>query len=99
MVALSPTAIAVLALFCAAWLSVAVWATLRGLRLAREGAALRAEAARSEAFLGAAPAIPLLVAADGTAQGGRLAGHLGLSAARAFFSSAASPHPDRKSVV
>jgi signal transduction histidine kinase len=75
---------AVLGLVAAAWLALAAWATLRGLRLGREGAALRAEAARSEAFLSAAPAIPLLVEADSTVQGAqRLSNLLGLAAAPA----------------
>jgi signal transduction histidine kinase len=75
-----------LALICAGWLCVAVWATLRGLRLAREGRALRDEAARSEAFLAVAPALPLLVAPDLSLQmSERLANLLGLAEPVAAF--------------
>jgi signal transduction histidine kinase len=78
---------AIFGLVAAAWLALAAWATLRGLRLSRDGAVLRAEAARSEAFLGAAPAIPLLVATDGTVEGAqRLAGLLGLQTPPATLS-------------
>ena len=76
MLSLSHTAAAVLALVCAAWLCMAVSATLRGLRLAREGQALRDEAGRSEAFLAVAPAVPLLAAPDGSIHMSRRLAHL-----------------------
>jgi signal transduction histidine kinase len=79
MLTLSPLAGAALALVCAAWLAVACWAVARGLRLAREGAALRAQAEHSEAFLAASPAMPLLVDTGFGIQGSRrLAQALGL---------------------
>jgi hypothetical protein len=87
MITVSPGAAAFVAVVAAAWLCLACWATMRGLRLSREGAALRAEALRSEAFLAAAPAIPLLVASDMTLQGTRrLTNLLGLSGAPASIS-------------
>ena len=78
---LSPALAAGLALGAALWLCLAVWAILRGLRLAREGAALRAEALHTEGFLAAAPAMPLLVRPDHALQGSRRLAHaLGLDA-------------------
>lgn len=58
---LTPTAAAALALVAALWLCVAVWAAMRGLRLAREAERACAEAVGRDAMLVAAPAVPLLV--------------------------------------
>ena len=100
MVVLSPLAAAVLALICAAWLCVAVWATLKGLRLAREGRSLRSEAGRSEAFLGVAPAMPLLVGEDMAVQmPRRLAHQLGLSEPASTLSELAAPQALKQAVV
>ena len=56
------------ALFCGVWLAIALWATLRGLRLADAARAGSAEAGRAEALLAAGPAVPLLVYADGSVE-------------------------------
>ena len=50
---LTPTAAALLALFAAFWLCVAVWATVRGLRLARIGSAHREANLGCQALLAA----------------------------------------------
>jgi signal transduction histidine kinase len=75
----SPTALALIALICGAWLALAAWALTTGVRRGREGRAGAERAERLDALLAAAPAVPLLVYPDGTAQAGeRLAGLLGL---------------------
>jgi signal transduction histidine kinase len=77
---LAPAAVALIAAGAALWLCLAVWATLRGMRLARAGEALCARAAEAEAQLAASPAIPLLVHPDLTIEAPpRLAHALGLS--------------------
>jgi PAS domain-containing protein len=79
MIALSPLALAAIALFLALWLCLGLWSALGG---ARRSAALDRWRGRSEsveAVLDAAPAIPLLVHADGRTEASqRLAGLLGL---------------------
>ena len=79
MIALSPVAVAAIALICGAWLAVAVWATFRAggrITLARnQVAALK----RSGALLAASPATPLIVYRDGRLEGSeRLAPLFGL---------------------
>jgi signal transduction histidine kinase len=77
--ALTPTAAASLALFAAFWLCLAVWATLRGTRLARIGRAQQEENLRCHALLGAGPSMPLIVYADQSVGGSqRLWDTLGL---------------------
>ena len=77
---LTPTALALIALVCGAWLALAAWAVATGLRHRREGRAGSARAAQLEALLESGPAVPLLVHDDGTARGGvRLAAMLGLA--------------------
>lgn len=61
--------VAIVALFAACWLALALWFTMRGVRLARVGAAARDQGARADALLAAGPAMPLLVAGDGGLQG------------------------------
>ena len=79
MIELSRTALIAIALLAGAWLALALWATLRGRRLGAEAAALVGESGRREALLDAAPALPLLIHADGSLEGGgRLAAWLGL---------------------
>jgi PAS domain S-box-containing protein len=81
MPALTPLLTAIVALAAGAWLAVAVWAAMRAAR--REAAARRVidDHGRLAALLQAGPAMPLLVAADGTISGpDRLAGALGLAA-------------------
>jgi signal transduction histidine kinase len=68
---LTPTAAALLAVFAAFWLVLAVWATVRGLGLARSGLADRQENRRCQALLEAAPAMPLIAHADGSVGGSR----------------------------
>src|SRR5213593_1687754 len=80
MLSLTPTAAALVALVCGGWVAVAAWATLRGLRRSREAVGQVGEIARSEALLGAAPAVPVLVRRDGGIQGSeRAAFALGLT--------------------
>ena len=79
MLTLTPTAAALVALLCGAWLAVGVWATMRGLARSREAGAQAGEGARVEALLAASPALPLLVGADGRLEGTeRVAFALGL---------------------
>ncbi|MGQ0590986.1 MAG: PAS-domain containing protein [Sphingosinicella sp.] len=81
MIELSRTALILIALVAGGWLALALWATLRGRRLAAEAAAVLGASDRFEALLNAAPALPLLVNGDGSLEGGeRLAGWLGLNA-------------------
>nr|MDP9415438.1 PAS-domain containing protein [Pseudomonadota bacterium] len=76
---LSPTAAALVALFCGFWLSLAVWATLRGGRLGREGTIRQREARLCQSVLAASPAMPLLVYQGGAVEGSqRLADALAL---------------------
>ena len=81
MIAISPQAAALLAFLAGAWLVAAVWATLRGYRLARAAAEVLGGSARDSGLLAAGPAMPLLIEPDGTLDGAdRLAGALGLAA-------------------
>jgi signal transduction histidine kinase len=76
-----PFLIAIAALLAGAWLAVAVWMSARGARLAALAKAEVDDRRRLAAMIEAAPALPLLVAADGTLEGPeRLAGALGLDA-------------------
>jgi signal transduction histidine kinase len=80
-VRLAPIAAVLLALLAGAWLAAAVWASLRAAR--REAAAREVveDNVRLAALLEAGPAMPLVVAADGTISGpAQLAGALGLEA-------------------
>jgi PAS domain S-box-containing protein len=75
----SPLFVAILALVAGAWLAAAFWAARRGLARARAAGAVVEDHGRLEALLDAGPAMPLLVAGDGTIAGSaRLAGTLGL---------------------
>jgi len=79
MLTLTPIAAAAIALVCATWLAVAVWATLRGLGRSRLASGQSAETAGCEALLAASPASPLLIRRDGGLQGpeltARMLGH------------------------
>src|SRR5947209_4280568 len=87
MLSLTPTAAALIALVCGAWLAAGVWATLRGMRARREAVAQVAEVAGSEAVLAASPAIPLLIRRDGSLQASESAAFaLGLTALPRNFS-------------
>jgi signal transduction histidine kinase len=81
MLTLSPTAVALLALICGAWLAAAVWAILRadGRRAAASGQL--SGNARAEALLAAAPSLFIMVERDGRLEGSdRAAFVLGLAA-------------------
>lgn len=81
MSALSDPALAALALFAGAWLAVAVWASVWGLRAAASAAAQRRDHARVAALLGSGPAVALTIGRDGALGGPeRLAAALGLPA-------------------
>ncbi|HEX8667718.1 MAG TPA: ATP-binding protein [Allosphingosinicella sp.] len=81
MLTLTPTAAALVALVCGAWLAAAVWASARGLRRSAEAEARLQAAAERQALLAASPAIPLLVHRDLRLEGpARLAHLLGLEA-------------------
>ena len=80
MLSLTPTAAALIALACGAWLAAAAWATLRGMRRSREAIGQVADVVRSEALLAASPAVPVLVRRDGSLHGSeRAAFVLGLT--------------------
>ncbi len=81
MSALPISVTAVAALLAGMWLAAALWATLRGRRLAGAARAVIDDNVRFSALLGAGPAMPLLIAPDGAISGSdRLAGALGLEA-------------------
>jgi signal transduction histidine kinase len=83
---LSPIALALLALFCGFWLSVALWATWRGMRRASAGDA-SGRGPEQEALLASSPAVPLLVARDGRLDAPeRLLGLLGLEGGASHLS-------------
>jgi len=80
MPASNPLLTAILALAAGAWLAVALWAGLRATRRERAARAIIGDNVRLAALLQAGPAMPLVVAADGTISGpDRLAGALGLA--------------------
>jgi signal transduction histidine kinase len=87
MLSLTPTAAALIALVCGAWLAAGVWATLRGLSRSREAVGQVEEAAGAEALLAASPTLPIVIRRDGTLQASeRAAFALGLTAAPAGIS-------------
>jgi len=74
-------AMAALALVAGAWLAAAFWFSLRGRRSAIDAQAMLADHDRLAILLQSAPALPLVVAPDGTISGSdRLAGALGIGA-------------------
>jgi len=79
--AAAPTAAILVALVAGFWLALASWATIRGRRVAAEARNVLDDNIRFSALLRAGPALPLVVAADGTLGGsGSLAGALGVEA-------------------
>ncbi|MFM9978072.1 MAG: PAS-domain containing protein [Sphingomonadaceae bacterium] len=79
MILLTTLQATVLGLVLAVWLFAAAWALLTGLRLRREAESGRAQADRLAALLDNAPAVPLIVRADGRVEGPpKLADWLGL---------------------
>ncbi|PSJ37431.1 sensor histidine kinase [Allosphingosinicella deserti] len=76
---LSTPAAVLLALFCGAWLTLAVWFSLRAARRTNFAAGLTVQADRASALLAASPAMPLIADASGRAEASsRLAHALGL---------------------
>ena len=82
MLTLSPTAVALIALVCGAWLALAVWATMRAVSLGKEARRQLQASARSLALLGSQIGISAVAARDGALEADdRLAGLLGLDRA------------------
>jgi len=81
MIELSRTELALLALVCGAWLCLAGWAVIAGLRRAGAAGGERRSAGRAEALLESGPAVPLLIARDGRLEASaRLPALLGIGA-------------------
>ncbi|MBV9840165.1 MAG: PAS-domain containing protein [Sphingomonadaceae bacterium] len=81
MIAIGAKTAVVLALLLLAWLAAAVAATVFGLKRLRAAAADQREARRLQALLGASPALPVTVAANGRLRGDpRIAERLALGA-------------------
>src|SRR5688572_7426265 len=79
MLTLTSTAAALIALVCGAWLAIALWATVRGIGLARRSSARLGDAERAAALLGGHVAVPALLRGGGWLEADqRLAGLLGL---------------------
>src|SRR5687767_2125460 len=79
MLTLTPTTAAAIAIVCGAWLAVALWATLRGLSLARKARRQLRESARASALLGSQIGVSAVVTRDGALDAdGRLAGLLAI---------------------
>ncbi|QUT07981.1 PAS-domain containing protein [Sphingobium phenoxybenzoativorans] len=92
MVALSSSAVALIGAILALWLAVAVWAVHTGLGMRRHGAQARAQMERIANLLHSAPAIPVLVRADGRVEApDRLGRWLGLDRAPAYLSELTAP--------
>lgn len=91
MTALSPAMLAVAGAVLALWLLAAVVAILAGLRLRRQGRFQRDQADRLAALLQSAPAVPLIIRADGRIEApARFAVWLGRETVPAYLSELAS---------
>lgn len=91
MIELSRTELALLALVCGAWLCLAVFAVLHGLRRGRGPRGERRPAGRWEALIERGPAVPLLIGRDGRLEGSaRLAALLGADTLPARWADLAS---------
>jgi hypothetical protein len=87
MIEVSRTVMVVAGAVMALWLAAAVYVLAAGLRLRRRGHHLREQADRLAALLQSAPAIPMLVRADGKLEApSRLAAWLGLAALPGYLS-------------
>lgn len=87
MLALTPTAMALVGALLAIWLVGAAFAVARGLRMQREGAQARGLADRLESLLHSAPAIAAMIRADGRIEApDRLGSWLGRERPPAFLS-------------
>ena len=83
MIALTPLAVAMIALVCGAWLAFAVWTALRAARRIAVARSQVAELQRSGALLDASPALPLIVHRDGRLEGfDQVAARLGIETER-----------------
>src|SRR3546814_1988036 len=86
--ALSTTAMAVLGVIMALWLVGAAWAIYSGFAMRRRSAFTAEQADRLTTLLGSAPALPVVVRADGRIDApDRLAGWLGLEKVPKFIRS------------
>lgn len=65
MLALSSRAMALIGALLALWLAAAVWAIWSGMRMRRDAAFARVQAERLTGLLQAAPALPVIIRADG----------------------------------
>lgn len=87
MLTLSPVAMMLIGVILALWLVAGVWAVQSGLRMRREGAHAHAQADRLGTLLQSAPALPVMIAADGRVETPeRLANWLGRERVPAFAS-------------
>lgn len=87
MIEVSRTAIVLAGAVLAVWLAVALYAVATGLKLRRRGQHQREQADRLAALLQSAPAIPMLVRADGKIEApARLAAWLGLATLPSYLS-------------
>jgi hypothetical protein len=92
MLTLSITTAVLLGVLLAVWLIVAGWAVTTGLQMRKAARAATAEAARLTRLIETAPALPLIVRADGRIEASeRLAGWLGLARLPNFIVDFASP--------
>jgi signal transduction histidine kinase len=87
MLTLSHTVAALIGMVMALWLSVAIWAVVSGLQLRRRAAFSTSQADRLALLLESAPALPLMVKADGRIEAPeRLGDWLGLTRVPNFLS-------------
>ena len=89
---LGPTALVLLGLLLAAWTAGAVWLAISAQKRARQAKAARLSARRLNRLIDNAPAIPMLVKADGRIEGpDRLASWLGLQRLPGYLTELAAP--------
>ncbi|MEW4448179.1 PAS-domain containing protein [Qipengyuania sp. JC766] len=87
----TPTALLIIGLLMAAWMGGAAWLMLHAAGRSRAAEGSRKAARRMARMIDEAPAIPLLVRADGRIEGSeRLAGWLGLKALPRYLSEVAT---------
>ncbi|MEH3107225.1 MAG: ATP-binding protein [Sphingomonas fennica] len=92
MIVLDRTGAAVLAAIAIFWVATAVWATILGVRRSTQARASTREARRLASLIAAAPAMPLVVDAEGRVeQGERLGRWLGLATPPAVLADLADP--------
>jgi signal transduction histidine kinase len=92
MLALTPSAMAVIGAVLALWLAAAAWAVQSGLAMRRQGGQAKAQSDRLAGLLSAAPAIPVMIRADGRIEApGRLGAWLGRDRPPGFVSELVAP--------